>query len=105
MVSLSVNFAVLLIADDVLPLFLHFAAFVFVQNIDNLALEMAENGYLTRRLERIAYHVKRATLPRSHDKAFSTLASSLYMTCLSILFIIWTMVVLSSYSNFATANQ
>jgi hypothetical protein len=94
--SLSVNFAVLLIADAVLPLFLHFAAFIFVQHIDNLALDMAESGYLSRQLERVAYHVKRATLPRSHDEAFSALGAALFMSCLAILLIIWTMVVVVS---------
>lgn len=94
--SLTVNFAVLLIADDVLPLFLHFAAFVFVQHIDNLALNMAESGYLTSRLERIAYHVKRATLPRSHDKAFSVLGSALFLSTILILYGGWMIVVIVS---------
>jgi hypothetical protein len=94
--SLFVNFAVLMIADEVLPLFLHFAAFVFVQNIDDLALDIAEGGFLTSRLERIAYHVKRATLPRSHDKAFSGLGAALFLSLFSILLIIWTMIVMTA---------
>jgi len=94
--SLFVNFAVLLIADEVLPLFLHFAAFCFVQNIDDLALDIAEGGFLTSQLERIAYHVKRATLPRSHAKAFSGLGAALFMSLFSILLIIWTMVVMTA---------
>jgi hypothetical protein len=93
--SLLVNFAVLLIADEVLPLFLHFAAFVFVQNIDDLALDMAEGGFLTSQLERIAYHVKRATLPRSHDKAYSGLGAALFLSLFSILLSIWTMIVMT----------
>ena len=95
--SLCVNFCVLLIADAVLPLFLHFAAFVFVQNIDDLALDMAEGGFLTGQLERIAYHVKRATLPRSHDHAFSRLGAALFLSLFAMLFIVWTVIVLAEF--------
>lgn len=63
MYSLTVNFIVLITATQVKELLLNFAALQFLQSIDNLALQMAEDGFLGERLEEVGSNVKKAKLP------------------------------------------
>lgn len=88
--SLLVNFLVLVTADHVLSLFLNFAALQFLQTIDNIALELAADGYLTDRLEVVAQHVKSAQLPkRSDDNWMRALDTVLFLSTVVILFVMW----------------
>ena len=50
-------------AVDVLNMFLNFAALQFLQDVDDVAYEMAKNGYLTGSLEIAALEVENTTLP------------------------------------------
>ena len=42
--SLIINFVLLLISDEVLSLFLNFAALAFLQSIDDVAFRLAKEG-------------------------------------------------------------
>lgn len=66
--SLFVNFVILVKATEVLSLFLNFAALNFLQHIDDIALRLAADGYLTDRLEQIANDVKRIKLPKKRSQ-------------------------------------
>lgn len=66
--SLLVNFIILIKATEVLSLFLNFAALQFLQHIDDIALKLAADGYLTDRLEEVAITVMETKLPRKHSK-------------------------------------
>ena len=48
--SLILNFILLLITDEVLNLFLNFAALGFLQSIDDVAFSVVANGYLGKSL-------------------------------------------------------
>lgn len=93
--SLCVNFVVLVSATEVLSLFLNFAALQFLQTIDNIALELAADGYLTERLEDVAGNVKEAELPkRSDDNWLRCLDTILFVTTCIILFAFWLMFII-----------
>lgn len=55
--------SLMLYSSDVLGMFLNFAALQFLQSVDNVAFEMAKNGYLTSRLEKTANDVCNTKLP------------------------------------------
>jgi len=88
--SLCVNFVVLVAATNVLSLFLNFAALQFLQHIDNIALDLAADGFLTARLEYVAAKVKSAELPkRSDDNWMRMLDTVLFLCTVIILFVFW----------------
>jgi len=62
--SLSVNFIVMLKTDNILGIFLNFAALHFIQNIDNAAFSLAESGFLLKSIEEYCCIVKSSSLPR-----------------------------------------
>jgi len=93
--SLCVNFVVLVSATDVLSLFLNFAALQFLQTIDNIALELAADGYLTDRLEDVAGNVKEAELPKRSDENWLRCVDTiLFVTTCVILFAFWLMFII-----------
>jgi len=93
--SLTVNFVILVSATEVLSLFLNFAALQFLQTIDNIALELAADGYLTDRLEDVAGNVKDAELPkRDDDNWLRCLDTILFVATCIILLAFWLMFVL-----------
>jgi len=88
--SLCVNFVVLMSATQVMGLFLNFAALQFLQTIDNIALELAADGYLTSRLEEVALQVKLAELPkRSEGNWLRLLDTVLFVATVLILIGFW----------------
>ena len=88
--SLCVNFVVLMSATDVMGLFLNFAALQFLQTIDNIALELAADGYLTSRLEDVALKVKLAELPkRSEGNWLRLLDTVLFVATVLVLVGFW----------------
>lgn len=93
--SLTVNFVILVSATDVLTLFLNFAALQFLQTIDNIALELAADGYLTDRLEDVAGNVKAAELPkRGDDNWLRCLDTVLFVCTCAVLLAFWLMFIL-----------
>ena len=87
--SLAVNFVVLLTAQNILGVFLNFAALMFLTSIDNMALELALSGYLTDSMEDQAHNAKEARLPRNHNKLLRSMDSVLFLLILIILIIMW----------------
>jgi len=89
--SLMVNFVVMLTAQDVLGLFLNFAALHFLQDIDNVALDLAAKGYLTEDLERKAAKAEAASLPMRRSNDFRrSLDSVFFISTLLVLIAVWT---------------
>jgi len=87
--SLLINFVILMKATDVLTLFLNFAALQFLQQIDDIALTLAANGYLSDGLEEVAQDVMKTRLPKKHNVFFRALDSALFLMTLTILIIAW----------------
>lgn len=90
--SLLVNFVVLLKADSILPMFLNFAALMFLQTIDNIALQLAASGFLTERLECVALAVKDCRLPKKHNVYYKALDSVFFISTVFLLFIAWSVI-------------
>lgn len=83
--SLVVNFLILVKGDNKASVFLNFAALQFLQTIDNIALKLAEDGFLTERLEEVAKNVQKARLPKKNTKAYQLLDSVLFIATLFVL--------------------
>ncbi|KAL7580061.1 hypothetical protein ACA910_005046 [Epithemia clementina (nom. ined.)] len=92
MYSLFVNFIILLTATEVLSLFLNFAALQFLQNIDNIALRLCADGYLSERLEEVANNVMSTKLPNKHNKVYRSMDSILFISTYTALLIAWALV-------------
>jgi hypothetical protein len=87
--SLVVNFIILMKAESVLSLFLNFAALQFLQRVDNSALDLAADGYLTNALEEAASCVVAAKLPRKNTKWLLVMDSFLFVATTVILIGAW----------------
>ncbi|EJK46789.1 hypothetical protein THAOC_34526 [Thalassiosira oceanica] len=72
---LFINTALLLQATEVLSAFLNFAALQFLSDIDNVALSLARDGYLSGSLEEVAGNVSLTKLPRNHNGTLQVLDS------------------------------
>lgn len=83
---LFINTSLLLQATTVIGAFLNFAALGFLSQIDNVALHLARDGYLTENLEEVAKDVLLMTLPKNHNESLQVLDSILlavvYVVCL-----------------------
>jgi hypothetical protein len=87
--SLFVNFVILMKADTVLALFLNFAALQFLQRVDNIALDLAADGYLTDSLEEAASRVVAAKLPKKTTKWLLLMDTMLFVSTFIVLVIAW----------------
>lgn len=85
--SLAINFQVLMTTDQILSIFLNFAALQFLQSIDDVAFKLADQGFLGDRMEDKCVVVRRVRFPRLVDKGIvNSLDSILYvLTCLFLL--------------------
>mmetsp|Transcript_14463 Transcript_14463/g.22316 ORF Transcript_14463/g.22316 Transcript_14463/m.22316 type:complete len:451 (+) Transcript_14463:181-1533(+) len=96
LISLAVNFALLLQATDILSLFLNFAALQFLQSIDNIFFSLALQGYFDF-LESIEMTAKQATvlkLPqRQYPKFMTKMDSILFVSFFLVMVAIWVGVV------------
>eukprot|EP00580_Thalassiosira_gravida_P015655 CAMPEP_0201665448 /NCGR_PEP_ID=MMETSP0494-20130426/6592_1 /ASSEMBLY_ACC=CAM_ASM_000839 /TAXON_ID=420259 /ORGANISM="Thalassiosira gravida, Strain GMp14c1" /LENGTH=530 /DNA_ID=CAMNT_0048144405 /DNA_START=141 /DNA_END=1730 /DNA_ORIENTATION=+ len=72
---LFINTTLLLQATQVLSAFLNFAALQFLSSIDNVALHLARDGYLTESLEQVAGDVLLMKLPKNHNDGVQVLDS------------------------------
>jgi hypothetical protein len=92
--SLAINFLVLLSAASVPELFLNFAALQFLQSIDNIALDMAAQGFLSNRLEQDAVAVQRAELPkRREDHPMKTLDTVFFCVTVALLILVLALII------------
>ena len=92
MYSLFVNFIILIKATEVLPLFLNFAALQFLQTIDNIALRLCADGYLSERLELVANSVMSTKLPNKRNRLYRSMDSILFLSTYSALLIAWAVI-------------
>jgi hypothetical protein len=92
--SLIINFVLLLITDEVLSLFLNFAALGFLQSVDDVAFSLVARGYLGDRMEDNCIIVKTASLPRRVGNSFTnSLDSILFVTTFGVMLAIYTFIV------------
>mmetsp|Transcript_27617 Transcript_27617/g.57114 ORF Transcript_27617/g.57114 Transcript_27617/m.57114 type:complete len:496 (-) Transcript_27617:155-1642(-) len=89
---LFINTSLLLQAVDILSMFLNFAALQFLQEIDNIALHLARDGYLTENLEEVANDVTLMKLPRNHNGMLQVLDSLLLFVTFVVLVVAWVLV-------------
>jgi hypothetical protein len=88
--SLIVNFVLLLITDDVLSLFLNFAALAFLQSLDDVAFSLAADGVLGDRMEDNCTIVKASSLPKRVGHWFSnSLDTILFLTTYGVMLTIY----------------
>mmetsp|Transcript_16838 Transcript_16838/g.25465 ORF Transcript_16838/g.25465 Transcript_16838/m.25465 type:complete len:457 (+) Transcript_16838:278-1648(+) len=94
LISLIVNFILLLQATDALSLFLNFAALQFLQAIDNIFFTLALQGFI---LESIEFTAKQATvlkLPRrEYPKFLTKMDSILFVFFLVVMLAVWVVLV------------
>jgi hypothetical protein len=94
--SLIVNFVLLLVTDEVLSLFLNFAALQFLQSIDDVAFELAANGYLGDNMEDTCNLVRQCKLPRRvGDQFTNSLDSILFLTTYAVMVSIYIWVIVA----------
>ena len=87
---LIINTAVMLLQkDDVLALFLNFAALQFLQSIDNIALDVCLNGYWTRSLQEAAQDVVDCKFAYRHSWSHSCMQTSFFVLAFCIMLILW----------------
>ena len=83
---LFINTTLLLQATQVLSAFLNFAALQFLSSIDNVALHLARDGYLSESLETVAGDVLLMKLPKNSNETLQIMDSVLltvtYILCL-----------------------
>jgi hypothetical protein len=94
--SLIINFVLLLITDEVLSLFLNFAALGFLQSIDDVAFHLAANGYVGDNMEDKCAIVKTVDLPkRVGDRFTNSLDSILFLTTYAVMLSIYIYVIIT----------
>ena len=90
--SLCINFSVLLLSETVRDLFLNFAALEFLQTIDNIAFELAKEGFLTPSLESWACKVEGIRMPkRESSNILTAMDSVLFVATVENFFVVWAM--------------
>ena len=88
--SLIINFVLLLITDEVLALFLNFAALGFLQSIDDVAFHLAKHGYLGDRMEDNCVTVIESSLPRRVGDCFTnSLDTVLFVATYAVMVLIF----------------
>ena len=91
---LFINTTLLLQATDILGMFLNFAALQFLQSIDNVALGLAKDGYLSEPLEEVAGKVELMKLPRNNNDRLQMMDSCMMLVTFTILVAAWLMMML-----------
>lgn len=86
---LLINTTLLLQATDILGMFLNFAALQFLQSIDNVALDLAKDGYLSEHLEDVANKVALMKLPRNNSETLQMMDSMMMLVTFIILEGMW----------------
>mmetsp|Transcript_20454 Transcript_20454/g.49170 ORF Transcript_20454/g.49170 Transcript_20454/m.49170 type:complete len:274 (-) Transcript_20454:405-1226(-) len=87
---LFINISVMLLqSDDVLGLFLNFAALMFLQTIDNIALQVCLDGYWTKSLQEAAKDVVEMKFAYRHQYVHSCLQTSFVVVIWAALLGIW----------------
>ncbi|KAL7529346.1 hypothetical protein ACHAWF_002943 [Thalassiosira exigua] len=89
-IFLLINTAVMLLEiKDVLQIFLNFAALMFLQQIDNIALEVCLNGYWTKSLQKAAQDVVDAKFAYRHHYRHHLLQSTFVVLAWAFMLGLW----------------
>ena len=91
---LFINTVLLLQATGVLGTILNFAALGFLSSIDNQALHLAQNGYLSEGLETVAGDVLLMKLPKNHNSRIQVMDSVMLVVLIIIQFVAWLLLVI-----------
>mmetsp|Transcript_29114 Transcript_29114/g.70308 ORF Transcript_29114/g.70308 Transcript_29114/m.70308 type:complete len:259 (-) Transcript_29114:59-835(-) len=95
MASLTINFILILTTDHVLGIFLNFAALHFLQGIDDVAFQMALEGFLGDGMEDRCRVVEETTMARRVGDFFTnSLDSVLFVITWGCMIGVWTYVYL-----------
>eukprot|EP00581_Thalassiosira_minuscula_P012352 CAMPEP_0183721112 /NCGR_PEP_ID=MMETSP0737-20130205/13512_1 /TAXON_ID=385413 /ORGANISM="Thalassiosira miniscula, Strain CCMP1093" /LENGTH=526 /DNA_ID=CAMNT_0025951083 /DNA_START=365 /DNA_END=1942 /DNA_ORIENTATION=- len=86
---LFINTTLLLQATQVLGAFLNFAALQFLSSIDNVALHLARDGYLSENLEAVAGDVLLMKLPKNHNDTLQVLDSAMLFIVFFVELVVW----------------
>jgi len=99
--SLGVNFAVMLTTDGVLNVLLNFAALHFLQSIDDVFFVLVEKGFFGDVMEHMSNLCKQISFPRrtSHGGCIKDLDSILFFLTLVICFAIYGVVVSGVFNS------
>lgn len=89
--SLGVNFAVMLVTQDILGVFLNFAALHFLQSVDDIFFILAEQGFFGDKMEHFAKKcqniaLKKRTNGRACVRAIDTILLSATLACCIAIF-------------------
>ena len=88
--SLTVNFSLILTTETVLGIFLNFAALHFLQSIDDIAFELASEGFFGDRMETRCAVVKQTKMSRRVGDTFTnSLDTVLFMLTYSAMLSVW----------------
>ena len=96
---LFINTTLLLQATQVLGAFLNFAALQFLSSIDNVALHLARDGYLTESLENVAQDVLLMRLPKNHNDCMQKMDSAMLAVTYFIMIIAWVLSISGSFQG------
>lgn len=91
--SLTINFVLIMTTETVLGIFLNFAALHFLQGIDDVAFQMAHEGFLGDRMEDRCNEVQQTSMHRRVGDAFANaLDSVLFLLTYFCMLGVWTYV-------------
>lgn len=91
--SLTINFVLIMITDNVLGIFLNFAALHFLQGIDDIAFQMGSEGFLGDAMEDRCREVQQTTMQRRVGDAFTNaLDTFLFLLTYFCMVGVWTYV-------------
>ena len=96
--SLLINFVLLLITNEILALFLNFAALQFLQSIDDVAFDMARKGYLGNKMESRAVLVSTLSMPKRVGGWMNSLDTILFSATLITMVCIFIYIVLLEHN-------
>jgi len=105
LMSMSVNFGVMLFNDETLNIFLSFAALHFLQFIDDVIYELAEKGFFGHKMEqatidcKVVTFTRRITTQDNWNNFILNLDTILLFLSVIILYLVYLGVVIFFYSN------
>ena len=89
MFFLFINTMVMLQTNDVLQIFLNFAALQFLRTIDNVAVQVCLDGYWTKALQETAQDVVDMKLANRHSRKHQLLQTSFGVVLYAVLLFLW----------------
>jgi len=88
-IFLFVNTMLLLQSEANLELLMNFTAIDFLSALDNVALHLARDGYLSENLEEVAGDVMLLKMPKNHNHGLQILDSVMFVVMFLIQLVIW----------------